>query len=61
MSFWAIAPYIKGVDVNLHPPSERVYISRHVVFNETVFPFAKPANLYVVQDAHMEISRFSDL
>ncbi|KAJ8630013.1 hypothetical protein MRB53_023336 [Persea americana] len=43
-------------------PSKRVYISRHVVFDEIVFPFAKPANLYdVVQDAHVEISTFSDL
>jgi hypothetical protein len=38
--FWGIVLYIKGFKC-LEPSSGRVYISRDVVFDETVFPFSE--------------------
>ncbi|KAJ8617569.1 hypothetical protein MRB53_013755 [Persea americana] len=43
-----------------HPPTGRIYSSRHVVFDETSFPFKDPSSLYSVSHDSGEITSFSE-
>ncbi|OMO89257.1 hypothetical protein CCACVL1_07965 [Corchorus capsularis] len=43
----------------LHPPSGRVYISRHVTFDEKVFPFKDPGSLFAPSDT-CDLTEFID-
>lgn len=44
----------------LYPPTWRVYISRHVVFDESMFPFKKPSDLFALAKVDGEMFTFSD-
>uniref|UniRef100_A0A2N9F121 Reverse transcriptase Ty1/copia-type domain-containing protein n=1 Tax=Fagus sylvatica TaxID=28930 RepID=A0A2N9F121_FAGSY len=43
-----------------YPPTGRIYISRHVVFDEKILPFSTPAQLYDTNPIEGELSTFSD-
>jgi hypothetical protein len=43
--FFGYSPMHKGYRY-LHPPSKRVYLSRHVIFDKTIFPYANPTLLF---------------
>jgi hypothetical protein len=44
----------------LYPPTRRIYVSRHVVFDEGVLPFTEPAHLYDNAPIQRVICTFSD-
>ena len=44
----------------LYPPTGRVYISRHVVFDEAVLPYTEPTRLYDNDSVEGELCTFSD-
>ena len=43
--FWRYSHQFKGYRC-LHPPTGKVYLSRHVVFDENMLPFQKPGFLF---------------
>ncbi|KAK2985183.1 hypothetical protein RJ640_010472 [Escallonia rubra] len=43
-----------------NPISRRVYVSRHVVFDETCFPYKIPTSLYGSQQTHGEITSYKE-
>ena len=57
--FLGYSPTHKGYRC-LHPPSKRVYLSRHVVFDETIFPYANPKLLYSSSPCNGTFSSFSE-
>jgi hypothetical protein len=57
--FLGYSPTHKGYRC-LHPPSKRVYLSRHVVFDETIFPYANPKLLYSPSSCSGTLSAFSE-
>lgn len=44
----------------LYPPTGRIFISRHVVFHEILFPFKKPADLFVAAADEGDLATFTD-
>ncbi|OMO62605.1 Integrase, catalytic core [Corchorus capsularis] len=42
------------------PTTNKVYISRHVVFDEDVFPFQKPGSLYNISSTNLDAAVFTD-
>lgn len=43
-----------------HPPSTRVYLSQHVVFDDNSFPFKDPGSLYQFHYIATDFSNFSE-
>jgi hypothetical protein len=58
-AFLGYSPTHKGYRC-LHPPSKRVYLSWHVVFYETIFPYANPKLLYSPSSCSGTLSAFSE-
>lgn len=44
----------------LYPPTGRLYISRHVVFDECFFPFANPQKLHISFQGPWDITAFHE-
>ncbi|KAJ8619993.1 hypothetical protein MRB53_028522 [Persea americana] len=42
----------------LYPPTGRVYTSRHVVFDETNFPFQEPGRLFMIANSTVDLTTF---
>lgn len=42
----------------LYPPTGRVYISRHVVFDESMYPFKQPSDLFALAQVDGECPSF---
>jgi hypothetical protein len=57
--FLGYSPMHKGYRC-LHPPSKRVYLSRHVIFDETIFPYANPTLLFSPAKQNSIFSTFTE-
>ena len=44
----------------LYPPTGRIYISRHVVFDESILPYSQPTCLYGHEPVEGELCTFSE-
>uniref|UniRef100_A0A2N9GJ92 Reverse transcriptase Ty1/copia-type domain-containing protein n=1 Tax=Fagus sylvatica TaxID=28930 RepID=A0A2N9GJ92_FAGSY len=59
VSFLGIALYIKDIDAYI-PPTKRVYLSRHVVFDEDIFPYADPRSLFSSTSTNGQFSTYAE-
>ncbi|KAF7142376.1 hypothetical protein RHSIM_Rhsim05G0026100 [Rhododendron simsii] len=57
--FLGYSEFYKGYRC-LYPPTGRVYLSRHVVFDERTFPFKEPSSLFSELSDHSELVSFHD-
>lgn len=43
-----------------HPPSRKIYISRHVIFDESIQPYTNPPTLFSVSQGNNSFTTFND-
>uniref|UniRef100_A0A2N9G068 Integrase catalytic domain-containing protein n=1 Tax=Fagus sylvatica TaxID=28930 RepID=A0A2N9G068_FAGSY len=57
--FLGYSPIHKGYRC-LHSPTKRVYLSRHVVFDEDIFPYADPRSLFSSTSTNGQFSTYAE-